>query len=283
MINSILGSFNFKLTENEFNDLKNINPVKFDLPITDSSLVDLIGKYTRTEFGKVGVYKFTNKENGFSYVGSSISLANRLTVGYLGPNLGNRVIDQAIKELGLDKFYLEIYLISETLISTYLISAEAQEELLDNSKSKEIKIFKRNYSLALEQILILIHNPEYNVLKVAGSPAGLTRTFESMLPSFLKNSKMTYFIDNETKKIIYKTDSRTELAYAINVDRSNLSRFIKSSGLFLGRFLILNSENPLDISDYTTDLMSPKDLLYYVDEIRISCKKARMNAVVESI
>lgn len=48
--------------------------------------------------GKVGVYVFTNKINGFCYVGSSIQLANRLTTGYFVPNLKNRVIDTAIKK-----------------------------------------------------------------------------------------------------------------------------------------------------------------------------------------
>lgn len=33
--------------------------------------------------GKAGVYVFTNKINGFCYVGSSIQLANRLTHDYL--------------------------------------------------------------------------------------------------------------------------------------------------------------------------------------------------------
>lgn len=31
---------------------------------------------------------------------------NRLVRGYFGPKLGNRVIDLAIKGVGLDKFYL---------------------------------------------------------------------------------------------------------------------------------------------------------------------------------
>ena len=52
-----------------------------------------------------------NKDSGFKYVGSSISLANRLFIGYLGPTLGKRVIDLAIKEAGLDRIYLDIYLI----------------------------------------------------------------------------------------------------------------------------------------------------------------------------
>jgi group I intron endonuclease len=95
---------------------------------------------------------FTNIENGYNYIGSSISLTNRLKTGYFVPNLQNRVIDLAIKEAGLEQFYLNIYLIPEKLIIS------------------ETKL--KNLTLALEQILILQINPEYNVLKVVGSQAG---------------------------------------------------------------------------------------------------------------
>ena len=42
-------------------------------------------------------------------MGSSTSLANRLKTGYFVPILQNREIDIAIKEVGLDQFYLDIY------------------------------------------------------------------------------------------------------------------------------------------------------------------------------
>jgi hypothetical protein len=53
----------------------------------------------------------------------------------------------AIKEIGLKTFVLDIYL----LPSVYY-SATNKEKL-------------RNLTLALEQILILLYNPSYNVLK----------------------------------------------------------------------------------------------------------------------
>jgi hypothetical protein len=50
------------------------------------------------------------KLTGF-YVGSSISLSNRLTTGYLGPKRVNRKIDLAITDAGLDSFNLDLYLL----------------------------------------------------------------------------------------------------------------------------------------------------------------------------
>lgn len=58
-----------------------------------------------------------------------------------------------------------------------------------NNRKQQFK----NLSLALEQLFLLTVNPEYNVLKVAGSPAGIKRSLESILPSFIKSSRATYF------------------------------------------------------------------------------------------
>nr|WDW20862.1 hypothetical protein [Valsa mali var. pyri (nom. inval.)] len=114
LINSILKRYilDFEFTLPYFNILKGIKPVRFELPV-DNTFTELVGKYTRgSEVGKASfgrVYKFINKFNGQSHIGSFVSLAIRLTTGYFGPNLGNRVIDLSIKEAGLDKFYMYSY------------------------------------------------------------------------------------------------------------------------------------------------------------------------------
>jgi hypothetical protein len=87
-----------------------------------------------------------------------------------------------------------------------------------------------NISLALEQMMILEFNPEYNVLKVAGSqkPAGRKRSSESMLPSMVKNYRVTYVDDKN--KLIFIANSRSELARCMNLDLRNLSRILKEKG-----------------------------------------------------
>ena len=79
---------------------------------------------------------FTNKLNGFSYVGSSISLANRLSTGYLGPNLGNRVIDLAIKDIGLENFYLDLYIIPQDLIDLDTTEVSSKDKTPLSVKSR---------------------------------------------------------------------------------------------------------------------------------------------------
>lgn len=121
-------------------------------------------------------------------------------------------------------------------------------------------------ALALEQILLLEYNPEYNVLKVAGSPAGLKRTKESMMASLLKNSKVTYVYHNKAKKLIFSSSSITKLAQNLNMDLGNLSRLINKNLLYLDR--IIFSNQLLSDYEYLEDMVSPEELVSYIDELR---------------
>nr|AMX22271.1 NADH dehydrogenase subunit 3 [Cryphonectria parasitica] len=272
LINSILSRHlpGFNLTLGEYNILNTIKPVRFELPV-DQSFVEQVGKYTQGGFNgidKAGVYKFTNKNNGESYIGSSISLVNRLATGYFGPKLGNRVIDLAIKGAGLDNFYLEIYFIPKNIVEDLDIT------LSDLRKKAKYLV------LALEQILLLVYNPEYNVLKVAGSPAGLKRTPESMLPSFIKSSKATYFYDIKNKELLYISQTRGELWELIPIG-SNIGKYLHGKNRFyLDQFFI--SDHPLSEDVYTTNLRSKDDLLTYVKELSVDWRKAQMSKNVNS-
>ena len=118
-------------------------PVRLELPIENKDvLIKHIGKYVRNgERGVAGTYIFTNKINGYCYVGSSISLAKILSTGYLGPKLGNRKIDLAIADSGLDSFFLDIYIISDNLV----------EHLSKSGDNASISLGKlKNLTLALE-------------------------------------------------------------------------------------------------------------------------------------
>lgn len=137
-------------------------------------------------------------------------------------------------------------------------------------RSTEKSVLK-NLSLALEQMFILEFNPEYNVLKVAGSPAGLKRSPGSMLPSLMKNYRATYMYDSKTNKLLFIANSRSELAKSIGLDLRNLSRILKENKLYLDRFIL--SSVPLNESDFTIETMSPEELIKYVDEIRKDWKK----------
>jgi GIY-YIG catalytic domain len=195
LIYSILSQHipDFYLTQAEFYDLMKIKPVRLELPIVDKDGFLIFcacgGKYSRGgNKGVAGVYVFTNKSNGYSYVGSSISLANRLSTGYFKPILGKRKIDLAITSGGLNSFHLDLYILPSDLFQNSTNVVGKLKTSLFSSKVKQL-------TLALEQIFLLANNPEYNNLKVAGSPAGLKRTLESMINNFIVNSKPLYMYD----------------------------------------------------------------------------------------
>jgi group I intron endonuclease len=152
------------ITKSTFDVLRNIVPVSFELPLENSDkFQNTVGEFLpKGGLGKAGVYVFTNKINGFCYVGSSIQLANRLKHDYLEnkKGKGTRKIDLAFKEFDLDSFNLDIYVIPETLIS------EVEQA--------------KTLALLLEQYYILLLNPEYNMLKIAGSSFGRVFSEESI-------------------------------------------------------------------------------------------------------
>lgn len=102
---------------------------------------------------KSGVYRWTNLNTGFTYVGSSVNLAKRFTSYYnysfLAKN--NMIISKAILKYGYSNFRLEI------------LEYCAPEECI-----------KR------EQFYIDTLKPEYNILKLAGSSLGHKHTEETL-------------------------------------------------------------------------------------------------------
>lgn len=102
---------------------------------------------------KSGVYRWTNLNTGFTYVGSSVNLAKRFTSYYNYSFLAkkNMVINKAILKHGYSNFKLEI------------LEYCTPEECI-----------KR------EQFYIDALKPEYNILKIAGSSLGHKHTEETL-------------------------------------------------------------------------------------------------------
>lgn len=113
VITLILNSIpKYKLSRSEYDALTIIQPVKFNLPIDDESrdyFPEITGNLKSRGDSKPGVYVFIHKLNGCCYVGSTVSLADRLHSGYFSSTKKNRKIDLVLREEGLDKFRLELY------------------------------------------------------------------------------------------------------------------------------------------------------------------------------
>lgn len=105
--------------------------------------------------GKAGIYLWTNKINGKRYVGSSIDLSARLrnyfNLSYLASSKDIMIIYKALLAYGFKNFTLEIL------------------EYCDPS-----------VLLEREQYYIDTLNPEYNILKIAGSRLGVKHTLDTI-------------------------------------------------------------------------------------------------------
>nr|YP_009262005.1 NADH dehydrogenase subunit 3 [Chrysoporthe austroafricana]AMX22080.1 NADH dehydrogenase subunit 3 [Chrysoporthe austroafricana] len=226
LLNSIQGDpkrGNFNTTEAEFDILRNIKPKRFNFPLNEEALKDLkltLGDKNRGSI-KAGVYIFTNKLNGYCYVGSSTQIAVRLLNNYLGNNRKNRKIDIILKELKLDNFYLDVYILPDSML-----------EYKDTSKLKCLVLF-------LEQYYILYLNPEYNSLKVAGSTLGPEA--ETLLKMRLNNPRRikVSFTDISTNvETVY--DSIIAAGKALGKSPSQISEYIRAerNKPFLNKYII---------------------------------------------
>jgi group I intron endonuclease len=105
--------------------------------------------------GKAGIYCWTNKINGKKYVGSSVDLYRRFmqyyNIKYLTRASEFSLICKALLKHGYSNFQLEI---------------------LEYCDPSEV--------ILREQYYIDLLNPEYNILKVAGSSFGYKHTIESL-------------------------------------------------------------------------------------------------------
>lgn len=120
--------------------------------------------------GKAGVYRWTNKDSGKIYVGSSVDLYRRFTnyynIKYITRTAKSSLICRALLKYGYSKFELDILEYCET------------ENVITR-----------------EQYYIDLLKPEYNILQVAGSLFGYKHTAETLA----KMSEIALNRSDETK------------------------------------------------------------------------------------
>lgn len=171
--------------------------------------------------GKAGVYKWTNKITGKSYIGSSINLGNRIKDYFNYSFLTllknkNMIIYKSSLKYGYSNFKLEI---------------------LEYSSIKNI--------INREQYYMDLIKPEYNNLSRAGSSYGFKHSKESLLKLRIHlnnlNAKKGYLVevlDKETK-IITTYLSIRKAALAIKANHKSLIYSDKVKKPVFGRYNII--------------------------------------------
>jgi len=114
--------------------------------------------------GLRGIYRFTNKTNNKTYVGSGENLAKRFAIYFRKSELvkSKRPIHSAFLYYGYDNFRLDILATIPNNPASGVVSIESKGELVK-----------------LEQYYLDLLDPDYNILKVAYSLKGYVHTEET--------------------------------------------------------------------------------------------------------
>lgn len=155
------------------------NPV---LPVVEYSNADINkSQIFQENRNKGGVYRWVNKVNQKTYIGSSVNLTQRFykyySVKYLLKH--KTTIHQALIKYGYSNFILEIL------------------EYCDRD------------IVSREQYYIDMLNPEYNILETAGSSLGFKHSQETL--DYFKNKRK---VSEETRKNLSKSATGRVLSYA---------------------------------------------------------------------
>lgn len=141
---------------------------------------------------KAGIYRWINNDNNKTYIGSSVNLSNRFRLyfnyDFISDMSRNKsMIHEALAKYGYSRFTLEIL------------------EYCDES-----------LVLTREQYYLDTLNPDYNILKIAGSLTGFKHSDESILKrvkAYAENKKIKEALKaNESNKIQMEDKSSINLS-----------------------------------------------------------------------
>ncbi len=165
---------------------------------------------------KPGIYRWINKINGNTYIGSSVNISVRMYTYYSLRCLAksNRPIDRALLKYGFSKFILEI-----------------------------LEYGDKNNVIIREQYYMDLLKPEYNIAEIAGSTLGYKHTPESLakmidfvLSDEVRDRKalsttnataarrISIIIENIETKVKHEYLSLTEAGYALGVSKASISQ-----------------------------------------------------------
>ena len=187
------------------NDNTNLNNIPKLYLNADTSKIFII----KENKNKSGIYRWTHKDSGKSYIGSSKNLSvrfkNYYKYSYIADPMRNMLINKALLKYGYSAFTLEIL------------------EYCDNQNL-----------IAREQYYLDLFKPEYNILKIAGSSLGFKHS--SLTLQKLRSRTKTA---EELKKLkvhllkLNSTQFTKSFKKRLSEATSNFNRLTKSKKLII--------------------------------------------------
>lgn len=214
--------------------------------------------------GKSGIYMWTNKLNNKKYVGSSVDLKRRLLEYYNVNRLLNEdsmPINVALLKYGYHNFSLTILDICD----------------IDNLMSREKHFFN-------------VYSPEYNILKIPGSPSRGSgwkhseATVENMRTAALNRSP-------ETLAKMSASQSRNIQVEVTNIETNTSTKYhaIKAAARALGidrryieHYIFLSQDKPV-LGKYTFKLLDTEGLVQTTSTAAIKVQKRSKKVEVTNV
>lgn len=182
--------------------------------------------------GKAGIYRWINNNNGKSYVGSSVDLSKRLyryySLAHITQQSKFSLICKALLKRGYSCFTFEI---------------------LEYCNKEDV--------LIREQYYLDLLKPEYNILKVAGSPLGYKHAEEdkekmrgprSLSPEHLAKIKshisklnakkaISFIVNDLEKNTLTEFSSLRAAARELHIAEVSIKKYLNNSKLFKNRYI----------------------------------------------
>jgi len=206
---------------------------------------------------KIGIYRFLNKINGKSYVGSSTNLGTRLSIYFSKKGMSSRLknkkslIYDALLKYGYDDFTLEI-----------------------------LEYCKIDILIEREQYYINYFKSEYNILKAANSRLGIKHSLETRILMSIKKRGINHNLygktpSYETRKRISESSKsairinkpkiikpETRLKLSLNNNGIRIKVFDKSNKIYKEFNTLTNAANYFNVTRSTISRYLNKDKLY---------------------
>jgi len=259
-VSSVVNLKNTRAFSTDGDNSNNINPaVVYDNADIQKELI------LKDNQGKAGVYRWVNKANGNTYVGSAVNLSRRLGeyFNFNQISKGNMSINKALLKYGYSGFQLEILEYCEPsdvilreqyyidlLVPEYNILKTAgssfgykhTEETLAKLKGRKYKLSEEAIARLRERALGRKHTEE-TIAKISASTRaamlGRTQSEETRKKIGESMGTSVKVTDTETGiTTIYP--SKRQVARELNTSLDTVRRYIVSSKPFKGKYLIEN-------------------------------------------
>jgi len=200
-INKVLSLTGFSIDQNTLDFILSKPRLSFNKLSPDTLLskifLDKIGT-VRNEKNKAGVYIWTYVATGSMYVGSSCSIARRLSGYFKGTHASVGRFIPLLRKEGLNTFTLDVIVLNEE--------------------------YYEGLELCLEQYFLLHNKYDLNTLRVVNNISG-------------SRSKALFLYTKDLSQLIFSSEKQEDFIFKLGIHHSIIQRSLKHEYVYLGKYI----------------------------------------------